>query len=552
MSSLVDTLRESAVALLGERSRTHALAAAAATIAIAATVRRLLASSPIASDPAREPLPPCPPSWPLVGHLPLLATASEPDKLIQRLAREYGPIFHLKLGNVIAVVISSNELAQETLVKRGKTYASRRAGKVAALSTSNAQNMAQLVYGPRWSHLRRVAHRILTPLKLTDMDAILDAESLRFVQHLVAKAGEHVEVKQHLMLYTANIMLAKCFGITYGSPDDPALRSLCADVHTMFQIAGVGGIEDYFDSMLVEWAGMSHKRKIIAGVCERVHKGLIWDRLVEFKARLDDEKARGVDPRSSRNLCWAEELILTMDEDQLTLNDIKLLMLDFIFAGIDTTAATLLWLVVYLINDPTLQTHLHAEADAIVAAHGRLPSLDDLDDLPYTRAIIKEVTRLSPVAPLGLPRQTIEDDTLAGYHIPSGAQVIYNVVGIHAAMDDAEFRPDRWIERGNLSIMDGTLSFGAGRRMCPGVHLATREMVLLVARAAACVGLGNAKGDGVKVDMTSQFGLTVLPKEKVLVKATVRGPHVRDLVEKVGAASVERFEDEYECAKVAE
>ncbi|KNE67967.1 hypothetical protein AMAG_13145 [Allomyces macrogynus ATCC 38327] len=551
MSSFVETLRESAVVLLGERNRTYAFAAAVATIAIAATARRLLISSSPPSDTARGPLPPCPPAWPLVGHLPLLATASEPDKLIQRLAREYGPIFHLKLGNVIAVIISSNELAQETLVKRGKTYASRRAGKVAALSTDNAQNMAQIIYGPRWSHLRRVAHRILTPLKLTDMDAILAAESLRFVQHLLAKTGEPVEIKQYLMLYTANIMLAKCLGITHDSPDDPALESLCADVHTMFQIAGVGGIEDYFDSMLVEWAGMSHKRKIIAAVCERVHRGLIWNRLVEFKARLDGEKARGVDPRSNRNLCWAEELILFMNEDELTLNDIKLLMLDFIFAGIDTTAATLLWVFIYLINDPTLQTRLHAEVDAIVATHGRLPSLDDLDALPYTRAIIKEVTRLSPVAPLGLPRQTIEDDALAGYHIPAGAQVIYNVVGIHSAMDDGEFRPDRWIERGSLTVMDGTLTFGAGRRMCPGVHLATREMVLLVARTVACVGLGNAKGDGAKIEMTSQFGLTVLPKETVLVQAAVRDPRVRDLVEKVGAL-VERFESDQEAVKVAE
>ncbi|KAJ3344537.1 Cytochrome P450 2J2, partial [Allomyces javanicus] len=309
-------------------------------------------------------------------------------------------------------------------------------------------------------------------------------------------AGEPVEIKQYLMLYTANIMLAKCFGITYDSPEDPALQSLCADVLTMFQLAGVGGIEDYFDSVLVEWAGMNHKRKIVAAVCERVHKGLIWNRMVELKARLDDDHAYGIDPRSNRDLCWAEELILSMDEDQLTLNDIKLLLLDFIFAGIDTTAATLLWLVVYLINDPTLQTRLHAEVDAIVATHGRFPSLDDLDDLPYTRAIIKEVARLSPVASLGLPRQTLEDDTLAGYHIPAGAQVIYNVVGIHDGMDDAEFRPERWIERGNLSIIDGTFTFGAGRRMCPGVHLSTREMVLLVARTAACVGLGNAKGNG--------------------------------------------------------
>ncbi|KNE67965.1 hypothetical protein AMAG_19822 [Allomyces macrogynus ATCC 38327] len=159
---------------------------------------------------------------------------------------------------------------------------------------------------------------------------------------------------------------------------------------------------------------------------------MVWDRILELKARLDDERVLGVDPRAQRGLCYAEELILSMDEDQLTMNDIKQLMLDILFAGVvrlslllcesgHTTAATLLWTFVYLINDPTHQTRLQAEVDAIVATRGCLPSLDDFEDLPYKRAVIKEVARLSPVTPLGVPRQTTAADTLAGYHIPANS-----------------------------------------------------------------------------------------------------------------------------------
>ncbi|KAJ3349796.1 cytochrome P450 2 sub U member 1 [Allomyces javanicus] len=545
-ATAVDTIRDAAAAVLGDRAAPHVLAAsaaaAAATVAIVfatSTVRRTLSASGSAN-----PLPPSPPSWPLVGHLPLLASTNEPDKLIQRLARDYGPVFHLKLGNVVVVIISSQELAQETLIKRGKVYAGRWAGKVLTLNSEGGQDMAMRQYSPRWSHLRKVSHRILTPLKLTQMDVILDAESLRFVQHVVATAGEPVEIKRHLMLYTANIMLAKCLGISYDSPDDPALQELCHAVLDLFELGGVGGVEDYFDSRVLDWAVMRNKRKTIADIQARIHDGLILNRLVELKARLNEEAARGVDSHAERELCYAEELLLTMDQDELSMNEIKLLMMDFLFAGIDTTAATLLWLLVHVINDPTHQARLQAEAAAIIAAHGRLPSLDDFDSLPYTRAVIKEVTRLSPVAPLGLPRQTLEDDTLAGYHIPKGAQVIYNIVGIHDGVYDAEFRPDRWLDaKSSLGIMDGTTSFGAGRRLCPGVHLAAREMLVLVARLFACVGVENAKGGGVKIDMAATFGLTVLPKETVLVKATVRGPSVRDLVEKVEVAS-ERVVDD--------
>ncbi|KAJ3364623.1 cytochrome P450 2 sub U member 1 [Allomyces arbusculus] len=550
MSTLADTLRDAATALVGDRTSTQVLVVAAATVAITAAARRALTSSTIGV--AHEPLPPSPPAWPLVGHLPLLATTNRPDELIQQLAREYGPVFSLKLGNVDVIVISNQELAQETLVKRGRIYAGRWVGKVLSLGSEGGRDLVMAPYGERWSHLRRVAHRILTPLKLTQLDARLDAESLRFVRYLASTAGEPVEVKRHLMLYTANIMSAKCLGITYDSPDDPALRTLCNGILKIFELGGVGGIEDYFDSGLLDWIAMWHKRREIKAVRARVHDGMVWDRILELKARLDEEQARGVDPRAQRDLCYAEELILSMDEDQLTMNDIKQLMLDFLFAGMDTTAATLLWTFVYLINDPTHQTRLQAEVDAIVTTHGRLPSLDDFEDLPYTRAVIKEVTRVSPVTPLGVPRQTTAADTLAGYHIPANAQVIYNIVGIHESTYDADFRPDRWIESGSLALMDGLVTFGAGRRMCPGVHLAAREAVLLLARTMASVQLGNAKGNGVKFDMAATFGLTNLPQETVLIKATVRGLQARSLVENDAAALRDRAEDNRDVAETAE
>ncbi|KNE67956.1 hypothetical protein AMAG_19817 [Allomyces macrogynus ATCC 38327] len=272
-ATTVDTIRDAAASVLGDRAAplvlaaSAAAAAATAAIVFATTTRRTL----VASGSAK--LPPCPPAWPLVGHLPLLASTNEPDKLIQRLAREYGPVFHLKLGTVVVVIISSQELAQETLIKRGKVYAGRWAGKVLTFNSEGGQDMAMRQYSPRWSHLRKVSHRILTPLKLTQMDAILDAESLRFVQQVVATAGEPVEIRRHLMLYTANIMLAKCLGISYDSPDDPALQELCQAVLDLFELGGVGGVEDYFDSRILDWAVMRNKRKAIASIQARIHDG---------------------------------------------------------------------------------------------------------------------------------------------------------------------------------------------------------------------------------------------------------------------------------------
>ncbi|KNE67966.1 hypothetical protein AMAG_19823 [Allomyces macrogynus ATCC 38327] len=85
------------------------------------------------------------------------------------------------------------------------------------------------------------------------------------------------------------------------------------------------------------------------------------------------------------------------------------------------------------------------------------------------------------------------------------------------------------------------------------MHLAAREAVLLVARTIACLQLRNAKGEGVKIDMAANFGLTVLPKETVLVKSTMRGMQVRSLVENAAQGSaVDRAEGHHDAAEAAE
>ena len=69
-----------------------------------------------------------------------------------------------------------------------------------------------------------------------------------------------------------------------------------------------------------------------------------------------------------------------------------------------------------LSQNPEARSRLHRELDQVLS--GRSPRLDDLDRLPYTRMVFAESMRLYPPA-WGLPRETIADDTLGGYHIPA-------------------------------------------------------------------------------------------------------------------------------------
>ena len=75
---------------------------------------------------------------------------------------------------------------------------------------------------------------------------------------------------------------------------------------------------------------------------------------------------------------------------------------------------------------PSAQRQAQEEIDRVVGPD-RLPTLADRDSLPYIEAMVKEVLRWHPVAPMSLPHTSTDDDEYNGYHIPKGSMVFANV-----------------------------------------------------------------------------------------------------------------------------
>ena len=76
---------------------------------------------------------------------------------------------------------------------------------------------------------------------------------------------------------------------------------------------------------------------------------------------------------------------------------------------------------------PEVQKRAQAELDTVIGAN-RLPLLSDRDSLPYVEALVMEINRWNPIAPLAVPRTYTgeEDDEYNGYRIPKGSLVIAN------------------------------------------------------------------------------------------------------------------------------
>jgi len=99
-----------------------------------------------------------------------------------------------------------------------------------------------------------------------------------------------------------------------------------------------------------------------------------------------------------------------------------------------------------MIACPEVQRKAQAELDAVVGRH-RLPTFADAPRLPYLGAIIKEILRWRPVAPLGVPHASTEDDWYEDMFIPKGTICVPNVFHCNHdrsvfGEDADEFRPE--------------------------------------------------------------------------------------------------------------
>ncbi len=129
---------------------------------------------------------------------------------------------------------------------------------------------------------------------------------------------------------------------------------------------------------------------------------------------------------------------------------------------------------------PEVQKRAQAELDAVVG-RDRLPDFSDSPSLPYINAIVKELLRWHPAAPLGFPHRSVEDGEYNGHLIPAGATIFVNIwcvldrasrrrmdrltysVGTSSATPKfiptprTSFRSVSWTRRGTWTSRDGTL-----------------------------------------------------------------------------------------------
>ncbi|KAJ6561798.1 cytochrome P450 [Mycena capillaripes] len=213
---------------------------------------------------------------------------------------------------------------------------------------------------------------------------------------------------------------------------------------------------------------------------------------------------------------FTSKLIGTMSNDgELSKEDESIIASaasSFHAGGVETTAAVLELFFLMMALHPSIQVKAQAEIESVVGC-GFTPGFEHRSSLPYVEAIIKEVYRYHPVAPL-VPHASTQEDTYRGKYIPRGTGVFVNVWAI---CHDEETYPQSdifWPER----YMDATRAdpdprhcvFGFGRRICPGQALADSMVYICVVRSLSAFEI--TKADNVRGGLKFTSGIISHPE----------------------------------------
>ncbi|KAF9024669.1 cytochrome P450 [Hymenopellis radicata] len=420
-------------------------------------------------------LPPGPPTLPVLGNI--LSFPREYLYLkLSEWATQYGGIYSLKLGSGTMIVLSSATTVKELLDQRSAHSIDRPESHLAQI-VSDGLHFAFARHDGDWRVLRKGAHTVLTPQAAARHIPIEQAEATQLMYDLMREPEAFLN---HLRRYANSVISSVIVGkrsprfesehasmfFEYDERWDAYLAPGASPPVDMFPIL------KYLPEFLAPW-------KKEARALRRLQRHLFFTALEECEERLR---------RGEGNDCYLEELIQQKDEIGLSRDQIAYLAGVLVEGGSGTSAIFLKSFILALISYPEAQRKAQEEIDAIVG-HERTPLLADYDSLPYIRALVQEVHRTRPVAPLTLPHATTVVQEYKGYVIPEGATIFLNAWGIYHdpdAFDEPEaFNPDRYIKSlyGTKDGYDDTdfrnnFGFGSGRRICPGQVLANNSIAI--------------------------------------------------------------------------
>ncbi|CAL5432798.1 unnamed protein product [Camellia sinensis] len=209
----------------------------------------------------------------------------------------------------------------------------------------------------------------------------------------------------------------------------------------------------------------------------------------------------------------------------LTMTHLKVLFMDMVLGGTETTSNAIEFAMAEMMNKPEVMKKAQQELETVVGKDSIVEE-SHINKLPYLQAILKEVLRLHPVLPLMVPHCPSQTCIIGGYTIPKGARVFINVWAIHRDPsiweNPLEFRPERFLDGkwGYRGADFNYFPFGSGRRMRAGIAMA--ERMLFFSLASILHSFDWKLPEGEKLNLSEKFGIVLKKRVPLMAIPTPR------------------------------
>ncbi|KAJ6451283.1 cytochrome P450 [Mycena sanguinolenta] len=447
------------------------------------------------------PLPPGPWGLPVVGNILDLPTTNA-WLHFAKLGEVWGEILSLTVPGQTMIIVNSLQIAEDLLETHGANFSERPVMPMAGelIGFNNVLPMVQ--YGDRVKQERKLFHKLFgsSPSITTQFGPLLTSEVHKFLQNVLDKPEDVLNQIERLT-GAFTLRIAYSYHVVPEPQRDRFLEMFnTAAIHFSRATAPGGFLVDIipflrywpewlpgggFHTTAKEWS--TQLRGTVDTGCEYVKEQMAAGNIEpSFTATLLDEGFH-----EEHLIKWAAFAIQA--------------------GGADTTAAQIKAFFRAMSLYPQVQAAAQKEIDTVVGTD-RLPDVSDREQLPYVNALCKEVFRYHSTVPNCVPHRTREDfiyepgEGATPMLIPKDSLVIPNMwkmthdPAIYS--NPMVFDPTRFLETNDKAaeLDPARISFGFGRRICPGKLLAETMLFLTCSAILSVFNISKARENGIVIE----------------------------------------------------
>lgn len=417
---------------------------------------------------------PAPRGWPVIGQL-LQFNPLRAHLQFEAWARELGTPYRFHLGPALHFIVL-NDYALFQQASRDRPGGYTRGATLQPTFEEMGINGLFSVEGEAWHPQRRLIMQALNATHYKGWFATLQDITARLHRRWtrLAERGEVIEMADDLRRYTVDVTSALAFGANPNTleADGDRIQQHLEVIFPMIMRRAFAPVRYW------NWLRLPADRRLDRALSEV--RAYARERIAASRQRL------AADPGGPTTNAL-EALLLAQDEQGLTEKEVISNVIILLVAGEDTTSNSLAWTMMFLAADLPLQARMHAHArrylgnDAVCPNHETLHAMEEFEPLAL------EAMRFKPVVPFN-SFTTTRPTVLGDLELPAGAKLFFlkrpAMLDARYFADPLHYDPERWRRtRGDgapAHEQRAFAQFGAGPRVCPGRHLATLEMRLVL------------------------------------------------------------------------